>query len=193
MTSNTTRTRNSFYLHSLRLCLPNPDDGMTLFSSIGTVHEQPTMANERVHSFDGILGFVLPHCWQSSIILLVLFYCIFHAEVMLKKTERHHTRAMAEPNMNIERIAIIGEAKTPLLAGSDDILGLSLPRTNIIVHFCPSDGLEWVSNANSLTVRKRLTNESVLFHFSCMFLGLTAHTLEISSDRWSSPLESESA
>jgi len=32
---------------------------------------------------------------------------------MLKKTEGHHARAMAEPNMNIERIATIEEAKTP--------------------------------------------------------------------------------
>jgi hypothetical protein len=112
MTNNTTRILNSLYLHSPGLRLPNPDDGLDTFSSTGTVYEQLTMVNERVHS--------LTEYWVSSCTIVgrqyhtscpVLQYNLCGS--MLKMTEGHHARAMAEPNMNIERIAIIGEVKTP--------------------------------------------------------------------------------
>ena len=72
---------------------------------------------------------------------------------MLKKTEGHHAKSHGRNlNMNIEPHSNNWRSERPLLARSDDILG----QTNIIVvHFCPSGGLEWVSNT------KRLMNESV--------------------------------
>lgn len=117
------------------------------------------MANERVHS--------LTEYWVSSCTIVgkqyhtsfpVLQYILCGS--MLKKTEgascKSHGRTQYEHRAHSNN----WRSEDP-----------SYTRRS----FLPSDGLEWASNVDSLTVQKRLMNESSVFHFSCM-LGLTAHT-----------------